>query len=183
MMPEAREKGDAIICGMADAAPAHPGATVAERRACLRLLSYGLYAVTVHRGSEDSSFTANWLTQVSFDPPLLALSVENDSHSITLIHGSGIFTVNLLPRDATETAGTLGRRWAKVPDKLERVGWDAGPNGCAVLHEALGYIECAVDAALPVGDSTLFVARITGARLLRSGPPLTMAETPFKHAG
>ena len=62
---------------MADAAPAQLGATVADRRACLRLLSYGLYAVTVRRGSEHGGFTANWLTQVSFDPPLLALSVEN----------------------------------------------------------------------------------------------------------
>jgi len=114
---------------------------------------------------------------------LLALSVENDSHSIRFIQDSGVFTVNVLPRGALETAGTLGRRWAKVPDKLDRVGWDAGPNGCAVLHEALGYLECAIDAALPAGDSTLFLARITGARVLREGPPLTMADTPFKHAG
>jgi len=168
---------------MADTAPAQPGAIDTERHACLRLFSYGLYAVTVRRGDEHAAFTANWLTQVSFDPPLLALSVENDSHSMTLIRASGIFTVNVLPRGATETAGTLGRRWAKVPDKLERVGWDAGPNGCAVLHEALGYLECAVAAAVPAGDSTLFVARITGAGLLRDGPPLLMADTPFKHAG
>ena len=168
---------------MPDAAPARLGADVTERRACLRLLTYGLYAVTVRHGGEHGGFTANWLTQVSFDPPLLALSVENDSHSITFIQDSGVFTVNVLPHGALETAGTLGRRWAKVPDKLDRVGWDAGPNGCAVLHEALGYLECAVDAALPAGDSTLFVARITGARRLREGPPLTMADTPFKHAG
>ena len=137
----------------------------------------------MRHGTEHGGFTANWLTQVSFDPPLLALSVENDSHSIRFIQDSGVFTVNVLPRGALETAGTLGRRWAKVPDKLDRVGWDAGPNGCAVLHEALGYLECAVDAALPAGDSTLFLARITGARVLRDGPPLTMADTPFKHAG
>ena len=168
---------------MPDAAPARLGAEVAERRACLRLLTYGLYAVTVHRGTEHSAFTANWLTQVSFDPPLLALSVENGSHSIRFIQDSGVFTVNVLPRGALETAGTLGRRWAKVPDKLDRVAWNAGPNGCAVLHEALGYIECSVDAALPAGDSTLFLARITEARMLREGPPLTMADTPFKHAG
>jgi len=166
-----------------DAAPARLGADVTERRTCLRLLTYGLYAVTVRSGSEHSGFTANWLTQVSFDPPLLALSVENDSHSIRFIQDSGVFTVNVLQRGALETAGTLGRRWAKVPDKLDRVGWDAGPNGCAVLHEALGYLDCAIDAALPAGDSTLFLARITGARVLREGPPLTMADTPFKHAG
>lgn len=155
----------------------------AERRACLRLFSYGLYAITVRHDGEQSGFTANWITQISFDPPLLALSVENDSHSIALIRASGTFNVNVLARDATATAGTLGRHWAKVPDKLDRVGWAPGPNGCPVLHDALGYLECAVEAAVPAGDSTLFVARITGARLLRDGEPLRMADTPFKHAG
>ena len=172
-----------IISGMADTAPARAGTTDSERRACLRLLSYGLYAVTVCHGAEHSGFTANWLTQISFDPPLLAVSVENGSHSITLLRKSGVFNVNLLARDASATAGTLGRHWARVPDKLDRVGWEPGPNGCPVLHDALGYLECAVDASLPAGDSTLFVARITGARLLREGEPLRMADTPFKHAG
>lgn len=168
---------------MSSGLPGPADEAAAARRACLRLLTYGLYAITVRGGGEHGGFTANWLTQASFDPPLLTLSVENGSHSIGMIRASGVFTVNILPRDAVETAGTLGRRWAKVPDKLDRVGWDEGPNGCAVLREALGYVECAVDAELPAGDSTLFLARITGARLLRDGPPLAMADTPFKHAG
>jgi flavin reductase (DIM6/NTAB) family NADH-FMN oxidoreductase RutF len=56
----------------------------ALRKAVLRTFTYGLYAVGVARGDERNLFTANWLTQVSFDPPLLAVSVENDSHSIGL---------------------------------------------------------------------------------------------------
>ena len=168
---------------MSGVVPAPTADAPAARRACLRLLTYGLYAITVRGGGGHSGFTANWLTQASFDPPLLALAVENGSHSIGMIRDSGVFTVNILPRDAVDTAGTLGRHWAKVPDKLDRVGWDEGPNGCAVLREALGYVECAVDAELPAGDSTLFLGRITGARLLRDGPPLAMSDTPFKHAG
>ena len=155
----------------------------AQRRACLRLFTYGLHAVTVRRGNEHSAFTATWLTQVSFNPPLIALSVENNSRSIGMIRDTGIFTVNVLPSGSTNIAGALGRRFANVPDKLAQIAWSVGPNGCAVLECALSYLACAVERSVPAGDSTLFVARITAAHGPREGAPLTMAETPFKHSG
>ena len=155
----------------------------ADRRRCLRLLTYGLYVVTARVGDEHTAFTANWLTQASFEPPLVALSVENDSHSIGMIRESRAFTINLLPSGAREVAGLLGRRWSNVPDKLDRVDHTVGPNGCALLGCALGYLECEVRSSVPAGDSTVFIAAVTGAKHLRDGSPLTMAETGFRHSG
>jgi flavin reductase (DIM6/NTAB) family NADH-FMN oxidoreductase RutF len=155
----------------------------AAKRAALRLFTYGLYVVTVHDGDDENGFTANWLTQVSFDPPMLAVSVENSSHSIEIIHRTRIFTLNVLPSGARELAGLLGKRWANVPDKLRQAARHPGPNGCAVLDEALAYLECEVESSAPAGDSTLFVARIVGAGVLRDGQPLTMGEAGFRHAG
>jgi flavin reductase (DIM6/NTAB) family NADH-FMN oxidoreductase RutF len=155
----------------------------ATKRTALRLFSYGLYVVTVRDGGEANGFTANWLTQVSFEPPMLAVSVENASHSIALLRRSGVFTVNVLPSGGRELAGLLGKRWANLPDKLDRVESHAGPNGCAILAEALAYIECQVESSVEAGDSTLFTARIVGAGVAREGSPLTMAEAGFRHAG
>ena len=154
-----------------------------DRRRCLRLLTYGLYVVTVRARDEEGGFTANWLTQVSFEPPLLALSVQNDSRSIGLLRESGAFTVNLLPSGAREVAGIMGRRSRNVPDKLDRVDHAPGPSGRAVLTGALGYLECEVRSSVPAGDSTVFIAAVTGAKHIRDGSALTMAETGFQHSG
>jgi flavin reductase (DIM6/NTAB) family NADH-FMN oxidoreductase RutF len=153
------------------------------KRTAFRLFTYGLYVVTVRDGSGENGFTANWLTQVSFDPPMLAVSVENSSHSIELIRRSGIFTVNVLPSGSRELAGLLGKRWENVPDKLAQVARRPGPNGCAILDEALAYLECSVVGSIPAGDSTLLTARVVGAGVLREGQPLSMAEAGFRHAG
>jgi flavin reductase (DIM6/NTAB) family NADH-FMN oxidoreductase RutF len=52
------------------------------KRTALRMFTYGLYVVTsVHEGDR-GAFTANWLSQVSFDQPLVMVSVERDSHSL-----------------------------------------------------------------------------------------------------
>jgi flavin reductase (DIM6/NTAB) family NADH-FMN oxidoreductase RutF len=155
----------------------------ATRRAVLRLFSYGLYGVTLANGGQVHAFTANWLTQVSFDPPLIAVSVENASRSIGMLRESGVFAVNVFETGAKELAGQLGRRSVNVPDKLAGVDYVPGETGCPILTDALGALECRVVGSLPAGDSTLFVAEIVAARFNREGEPLTMKETGFRHSG
>jgi flavin reductase (DIM6/NTAB) family NADH-FMN oxidoreductase RutF len=160
-----------------------PAIDPAARKSVLRMVSYGLYAVGVANGADRNMFTANWLTQVSFDPPLLALSVENDSHSIELVRRTGVFAVSVLEAAQKDEAGLLGKRWKLRPDKIEAVPTRSGITGCPILETALGYLECRVTAEVPAGDSTLFLAEIINAEVLREGRPLTMAEAGFRHAG
>src|SRR5947209_15333514 len=69
---------------------------LALKKQVLRTFTYGLYAVSCADEGEVNIFTANWLTQVSFDPPMLAVSVENASKSLPMILRSRKFTVNVL---------------------------------------------------------------------------------------
>ncbi|MGH2515900.1 MAG: flavin reductase, partial [Ktedonobacterales bacterium] len=74
-MPEPVERsGRASAGGRGRAASAMDEAVKKE---ALRLFTYGLYAITCGDATERNAFTANWLSQVSFDPPLVALSVDN----------------------------------------------------------------------------------------------------------
>lgn len=153
------------------------------RKTVLRQFSYGLYAIGVARDGEHNMFTANWVTQVSFDPPLLALSVENDSHSIGLIAESGVFAISVLGDDQRDLAGLLGKRWELRPDKIDEVRTRTGVTGCPIVEDALGAVECRVVESMPGGDSTLLVAEVIAAEAIRDGTPLTMAAAGFRHAG
>src|SRR5713226_8072883 len=105
------------------------------KKQVLRTFTYGLYAVSCANEGEVNIFTANWLTQVSFDPPLLAVSVENASKSLPMILRSRVFIVNVLRSGARELAGKLGKSALKQPDKLGGIGYDIGANGCPILHD------------------------------------------------
>lgn len=160
-----------------------------QRKQALRLFTYGLHAIGVRQvnatGDFANAFLANWLTQVSFDPPMVALSVERESWSWPLIESTGAFTINVLATGQRELAGQLGRSRNKVGDKLANLPWRPAPQtGCPVLHEhAIAFIECHVQGIHPAGDSILVVADVIHAELLREGEPLTMRETGFRHAG
>lgn len=155
----------------------------AAKKTILRRFPYGLYAVTVADGDERNAFTANWLTQVSFEPPMIGVAVENEGHSIALIRRCGVFTVNLFATGQRELAGHLGRSFARNPRKLDGLAHHPGANGCPILDDALGWLECRVTGEVPAGDHTLFVAEIAEVGVLRDGETLTMAETGFRYSG
>jgi flavin reductase (DIM6/NTAB) family NADH-FMN oxidoreductase RutF len=124
------------------------------------------------------------LTQVSFEPPLLAVSIENNSKSLPMIQSSGKFAINVLHRGEgqREFAGTLGRSALKHPDKMKDVAYELH-EGYIVLQDGLGWVGCEVRQSVPAGDSTLVIAEVVAAGMVAEGQPLTMNEAGFRHAG
>ncbi len=156
----------------------------AIKKTVLRMFTYGLYAVTARHGDEMSVMTANWITQSSFTPPMVALAVESDSHSRRVIEASDAFAVNVYEAGQREIAGRLGRTWAKHPEKLEGIAWQPGPvTGSPVLEIALGWVECQVVSSLSSGDHIVYVAKVVEVGLNHEGVPLTLKEAGFKYAG
>ncbi len=156
----------------------------ALKKTVLRLFTYGLYTATAQHGADISLMTVNWLTQCSFEPPLLVLAVEGDSHSRQVIESSGAFAINLYETGQRELAGSLGRTFNKHPEKIASVLWKPGPlTGSPLLDTALAWAECKIVSSLPAGDHILFVAEIIEVGLNREGVPLTLKETGFRYAG
>jgi flavin reductase (DIM6/NTAB) family NADH-FMN oxidoreductase RutF len=155
------------------------------KKTVLRHVTYGLYAVTAAAAGDRGVFTANWLTQVSFEPPLLGLSVEKDSSTLSLIRASGRFAVCPLAADQRELAGALGRPRARVGDKFAALDLRLreAADGLPVLADALGYVACRVTGELDAGDSVLLLAEVVEAAVFHEGDPLTMREAGFRHAG
>ena len=156
------------------------------KKQVLRLFTYGMYAVSSHHDGRNGIFLANWLSQCSFDPPMLMLSVERDSQTLTLIRGAARFVVQVLASGQRELAGMLGRSSKTEPDKLRKVRWHPSPTSQApILEDTLGYVECRLTGQLPAGDSIVLVGEVIEAQFSNEHElaPLTMQETGFKHFG
>jgi flavin reductase (DIM6/NTAB) family NADH-FMN oxidoreductase RutF len=141
-------------------------------------LTYGVYAIGVANGEQRDAFTAAWVMQVSFDPLLLALSINPDNASYPLLHGGGGFTVNLLKREQLDLARRLGTRSGRDQDKLAGIRWHPGRTGAPILDETLAYLDCEVTGRTRAGDHELVLGRVVDGKILdRSAAPLTYAET------
>jgi flavin reductase (DIM6/NTAB) family NADH-FMN oxidoreductase RutF len=155
----------------------------AAKKTVLRMFTYGLYAIGVRRDDEVNAFTANWIGQSSFEPPMVMLAVENDGRSLPMMRDSGVFSVNVYESGQRELAGHFGRRSKTHPDKMQDMPWEPGVTGAPLLPQALGHLECRIRGELPAGDHTVFIAEVVEATVRRDGEPLLQRETGFRYFG
>ncbi len=151
---------------------------VADVADLFRRITAGVYVVGVAEGKRRNAFTAAWLTQVSFDPLLLALSLNPGHASYPLLVGGGGFTVSVLSRDQLPLARHFGTRSARETDKLAGVPWRPGRTGAPILAEAVAWLECRLTQRFPAGDHEIVIGLAeAGELLLPNVAPLTYAET------
>ena len=141
-------------------------------------LTQGVYVVGVSDGEERDAFTAAWVMQVSFDPLLLALSINPDHASYPLLHAGRGFTVNVLKQGQLDLAGRFGTRSGRDEDKLAGIPWRPGRTGAPILEDALAYFDCELSGGMGAGDHDLTLGRVTGGRILDpEAAPLLYSET------
>jgi flavin reductase (DIM6/NTAB) family NADH-FMN oxidoreductase RutF len=143
-----------------------------------RRLTNGLYVVGVAHGEQRDGFTAAWLTQASFDPLLVALSINPSHASYPILVAAGTFAVSILSHGQIELARHFGTQSGRAVDKLAGQRWQTAYGGAPVLLDALAYLECRVVGRHPAGDHELVLGQVVGGRLLvPAALPMTYAET------
>jgi flavin reductase (DIM6/NTAB) family NADH-FMN oxidoreductase RutF len=138
--------------------------------ALFRRLTLGVYVVGVTDRQRHDAFTAAWIMQASFNPLMLAVSINPDNASYELLHATGGFTVNVLKQGQLELARRLGT--------LAGIRFRPGRLGSPILEDALAYFECELMGRTRAGDHELILGKVVAGRVLdRNAAPLTYAET------
>jgi flavin reductase (DIM6/NTAB) family NADH-FMN oxidoreductase RutF len=151
---------------------------VADVADLFRRLTAGVYVIGVADGERRNAFTAAWLVQVSFDPLLVALSVNPEHASHPLLVGGGGFVVNVLKRDQFELARHFGTRSGRETDKLAGVAWQPAATGAPILTGALAWLDCRLERRITAGDHEIVLARpVAGEILAPDAAPLIYADT------
>jgi flavin reductase (DIM6/NTAB) family NADH-FMN oxidoreductase RutF len=146
--------------------------------ALFRRLTLGVYVVGVADRETRDAFTAAWVMQASFDPLLLAVSINPSNASYEVLHASGWFTVNVLKRGQLELARRLGTTSGRDDDKLQGIATRPGRLGAPILTDALAYFECELMGRSRAGDHELVLGQVRDGRILdEKAAPLTYAET------
>jgi flavin reductase (DIM6/NTAB) family NADH-FMN oxidoreductase RutF len=114
--------------------------------------------------------TANSVTSLSLDPPLVLVCVDPTADSHDCIRDAGMFSVNVLGA-ATEP---LARRFAALDlsNKFDGVDWHTAVTGAPVLDDALAWVDCRIDQVLTGGDHTIFIGEVVAADAVHGEPLL-----------
>ncbi len=159
----------------------------AVRKTVLRMIPYGLYVLTVD-GDEVAAGTVNWLSQMSFDPPLLAIGVKRDTRSFANLQAGGRPAISFLGAGQGELAfaffGDAPIEDSEFLTKNRRVPFERTPSGGIVLTEAPAWADLQVRETVAIGDHAVIVAEVTDVGQRVDAPEiLTLRELGLNYGG
>jgi flavin reductase (DIM6/NTAB) family NADH-FMN oxidoreductase RutF len=139
-------------------------------------LTTGVYVVGVAHGEVCNAFTAAFVMQVSYDPLLLALSINPRHSSYGLLKQGGAFSVNVLKKGQLELAALFGGRASA--SKLASTEWTPGRTGVPLLQRSLAWFECQVVGEHRAGDHMVVLGKVIDGRLINSNAePMIYSDT------
>ncbi len=155
------------------------------KKVALRAINYGLYVLTAVDGNEVGAAGVNWLTQASFEPPLIAASVKRDSGTQALIERTGKFAVNVLGDDQLEIGKAFFRSTTVEGDRVNGYRFEKGPaTGAPLLVDLPFWFEARVTDTIKRGDHTVFIAEVIEAGVRNeAATPLLLRSTGMNYGG
>jgi len=148
-------------------------ATVSPRalRAAMGAFPTGVTVVTtVGAGGEPVGTTANAVTSLSLDPPLLLVCFGRESRTLAAIRAHGGFAVNVLGARHRDVSHAFARPGAD--DAWAGLAHTPGPSGSPCLADALAHVDCALEHRMPGGDHEILVGRVVHATAGADDDPL-----------
>ena len=135
-------------------------------------------------GDERNAMTTSWITQLSMDPLLIGVGIDNTAVTHRLISTGGSFTVNLWDSENTRVFVKFSKPATDTGGELN--GWAVKPagTGAPVFEDAIAWLDCSVTDSFDLGTHTLFVGEVVGAQInddeARSA---SMSDTRMKYGG
>jgi flavin reductase (DIM6/NTAB) family NADH-FMN oxidoreductase RutF len=156
-----------------------------DKKLALRAINYGLHILTANDGEDYAAGGTNWLSQASFEPPLVMAGVKADSGAATVIGRSGAFAVNVLGADQLDIGKAFFRSTTVEGDRLNGHRFEPGPVTGSPLVVATPYwFECRVTDTIERGDHTIFVGEVVGAGVRDAdAAPLLLRDTGMNYGG
>ena len=144
-------------------------------------------------GEERNAMTTSWITQLSMEPVIIGIGVDNTAVTHRLISAGGSFSVNLWDAENTrpfvkfskpasyETSGDSGG-----PSTGTLNGWPVyeAATGAPVFVDAAAWMDCEVRHSVDLGTHTLFMGELVAADINNDDVRLaSMSDTRMKYGG
>jgi len=135
-------------------------------------------------GSERNGMTASWITQLSMEPVLIGVGVDNTAVTHRLISEGGSFTVNLWNAEDTRVFVKFSKPATYADGTLNGRPVKEATTGAPVFTEAIAWMDCEVRHAVDLGTHTLFVGELVDGDIhVDEARSASMSDTRMKYGG
>lgn len=151
-----------------------------EQRRILGKFATGVTVASTKVGDETWGMTANAVTSLSLDPPLVILCIQRDSLSHRKFKEGGCYALSILSAAQQD----ISDRFAfKGPKDFSGLDTKTSVTMAPILAGALGWVDCMLKEILPGGDHDIFIGEIVAGDGIESGEPLLYYGGKYTNLG
>jgi len=135
-------------------------------------------------GEEWNGMTASWITQLSMEPVIIGVGIDNKAVTHRLISEGGSFSVNLWSSEDTRPFVKFSKPAERDGNTLNGRPVRTATTGAPVFEEAIAWMDCEVRQAIDLGTHTLFLGEIVEAAVSdKEQRAAAMSDTRLKYGG
>ena len=135
-------------------------------------------------GDERNAMTTSWMTQLSMEPVLIGVGVDNSAVTHRLITDGGSFTVNLWDSENTRVFVKFSKPATFEDGALNDRSVREEAIGAPVFDEAIAWMDCEVRQSHDLGTHSLFIGEVVAAGINDDeARPASMNDTRMKYGG
>lgn len=145
-------------------------------RQAMRCWTTGITIVTSKLDEVQHGMTVNSFTSVSLAPPVVSVSLAENTRTNNLVRRSGIFAITILEEGQAELADRFAGRGPTSDiheaNRFESVRTFSLLTGSPLLSEGLAYLDCKVIHSVEVGPTTVFFGEVVAVGNISAGRPM-----------
>ncbi|WP_236587597.1 flavin reductase family protein [Marivirga aurantiaca] len=150
----------------------------------LKKISYGFYIVSSKNNEDIAAATVSWVSQVSFDPPLVMAAIKNDGELVNVIAESGVLAINVIGKAEKPLIPEFSKDTEVEGNKINGSLFEEGVTGAPLLTRLPAFVEGKVVEAINKGDHTIFIAEVVNSGVRNpDAEPLMEWETEYHYGG
>jgi flavin reductase (DIM6/NTAB) family NADH-FMN oxidoreductase RutF len=141
-------------------------------RKTMRQWTTGVCIVCSKNETISHGMTVNSFTSISLDPPVITISLANNTRTCNLVNESERFSVSILRQNQKSIADRFSGKEDQGTDRFINIATKVLPGGLPAIADALAVLETRVVKKEEFENSTLFIAEVTFSEILAQGRPL-----------
>jgi flavin reductase len=140
----------------------------ADQRRIMGCFATGVTVITTTDGESATGFTANSMTSLSLDPPLVLFALKKTAGSHAAFVSSKKFAVNIL---TVEQEAVSNRFASPGPKEFSDLNTTTAETGSPILSDSLAWVDCKLVDVIPGGDHDIFIGEVLAGDV-NGGEPL-----------
>jgi flavin reductase (DIM6/NTAB) family NADH-FMN oxidoreductase RutF len=121
---------------------------------------------SVDKDGRPNVMACSWITPISEEPPLIALSLWRRGYTHQLIEAVKEFTVNIPSADLVKAVWIAGTRSGRRTDKFVITGLKTQPAkkvSVPIIEQCIGHLECKLVDYVKAGECNVYIAEVVAA--------------------